>query len=114
MEIEKDEFFNQLSLRFITEYRDFFPQTSRNHWPRGLVVKFWLGAGMFQVRKLIPPKIRRVCGFGDFKGQTSSHWCRAEVWRGEACRFLCRPRHLTTAQNYEIRPNIAFEIEVWE
>ncbi|GBO22527.1 hypothetical protein AVEN_188117-1 [Araneus ventricosus] len=30
-------------------------------------------------------------------GQTSSHWCGAEIWR-------CRPRHLTVAQNYEVRP----------
>ncbi|GBN74754.1 hypothetical protein AVEN_118311-1 [Araneus ventricosus] len=35
----------------------------------------------------------------DFEDQTSSRWCREEVWsRG---RLRCRPCHLPRAQNYE-------------
>ncbi|GBL78247.1 hypothetical protein AVEN_42799-1 [Araneus ventricosus] len=28
-----------------------------------------------------------------------------EAWRGE-CQLMCRPRHLTTVQNYEFHPKI--------
>ncbi|GBO36307.1 hypothetical protein AVEN_167960-1 [Araneus ventricosus] len=38
--------------------------------------------------------------------QTSSRWIGAQVWRGR-CQFRCHPRHVTAAQNYEVRPDVA-------
>ncbi|GBM17377.1 hypothetical protein AVEN_13252-1 [Araneus ventricosus] len=40
------------------------------------------------------------------KGLAFSHWCGLEVWKGK-CWLRCRPSHLTTAQIYKLRPNIA-------
>ncbi|GBL75310.1 hypothetical protein AVEN_194527-1 [Araneus ventricosus] len=39
-------------------------------------------------------------------GQTFSRWCGTAIWRGWF-DVKCRPRHLTTVQNYEVRPKIA-------
>ncbi|GBN48298.1 hypothetical protein AVEN_9112-1 [Araneus ventricosus] len=71
----------------------------------------------FQVRNPIPSKNRRVIGCGACqisRGQMPSRWCVAAVWRG-GCRIRCRPRYLTTVQNYEVRPKIVLvllQIEV--
>ncbi|GBM68897.1 hypothetical protein AVEN_117468-1 [Araneus ventricosus] len=53
----------------------------------------------FQVRNPIPLKVRRALGLLNVKsylrrGQTSSRWCGAVVWR-EGCQLRCRPRQLT-------------------
>ncbi|GBM00488.1 hypothetical protein AVEN_111720-1 [Araneus ventricosus] len=58
-----------------------------NRWPRWRNGKdSALGSKGFQVRKLIPLKIRRVLGLLHVKsyvgGQMSSRWCGVEVWKG--------------------------------
>ncbi|GBL83592.1 hypothetical protein AVEN_196420-1 [Araneus ventricosus] len=64
----------------------------------------------FRIQNPIPLKSRRVLGLLHTKlsirGQTTSRWCGAVVWRG-GCKFRCRPRHLTVVQNYEVRSKIA-------
>ncbi|GBO39497.1 hypothetical protein AVEN_32258-1 [Araneus ventricosus] len=37
--------------------------------------------------------------------QTPPRWCGVEAWRG-GCQLMRRPRHLTAAQIYEVRPKI--------
>ncbi|GBM73909.1 hypothetical protein AVEN_61525-1 [Araneus ventricosus] len=53
-------------------------------------------------------EIRRVLGLLHAKSyvwdQTSFRWC------AEGRLLRCRPRHLTEAQNYEVRPKLAFEL----
>ncbi|GFU91451.1 uncharacterized protein TNCV_2542191 [Trichonephila clavipes] len=52
----------------------------------------------------VPLKTRRVgerYTLNLSRAQTSSHWCGVVVKRGR-CQLRCRPRHLTTVQNYEV------------
>ncbi|GBM03471.1 hypothetical protein AVEN_95374-1 [Araneus ventricosus] len=82
-------------------------------------------AGGSQVRNPIPPK-NREAGLVHVKsvgGQMSSRCCGAKIptlswhtqegpllWCGSlerSCQLECRPRQLTTVQNYEVSPKIA-------
>ncbi|GBO21422.1 hypothetical protein AVEN_252193-1 [Araneus ventricosus] len=42
-------------------------------------------------------------------GETSSRSAGAKSWTGR-CQLTCRPRHLTTGQNEEVRPKIVLAL----
>ncbi|GFT48361.1 uncharacterized protein TNCV_4709061 [Trichonephila clavipes] len=53
----------------------------------------------------LPLNTHRVgnrCTINLSRAQTSSHWYGVVV-RREGCQLMCRPRHLTMVQNYEVR-----------
>ncbi|GFW72040.1 uncharacterized protein TNCV_4789281 [Trichonephila clavipes] len=53
----------------------------------------------------VPLKTSRVwerCTLNLSRAQTSFRWCGVVV-RREGCQLRCRPRHLTMAQNYDVR-----------
>ncbi|GBM92629.1 hypothetical protein AVEN_136210-1 [Araneus ventricosus] len=43
------------------------------------------------------------------RGSYIVRWCGAEVWKG-GYQLRCRPRHLISVQNYEVRPKIALAL----
>ncbi|GFV42983.1 uncharacterized protein TNCV_2661781 [Trichonephila clavipes] len=54
----------------------------------------------------VPLKTRRVgerCMLNLSRARTSSRWWGGVVRRGGGCQLRCRPGHLTTVQNYEVR-----------
>ncbi|GBO15078.1 hypothetical protein AVEN_1862-1 [Araneus ventricosus] len=45
----------------------------------------------------------------DVLGQTSARWCGMEA-RRERLQLICRPRHRTAVQNYEVNPTPRFTV----
>ncbi|GFY34874.1 uncharacterized protein TNCV_154471 [Trichonephila clavipes] len=69
-------------------------------WPRSRIVD-----GLVMSSSPVPLKTRRVgqrCTLNLSRAQTSSPWCCVVV-RRRGCQLKCRPRHLTTVQNYVVR-----------
>ncbi|GBN40733.1 hypothetical protein AVEN_125519-1 [Araneus ventricosus] len=67
------------------------------------------GVGRFQVRNLIPPKIRHVWGLLHTKSYAVAKRPLVSVVRKieKGCQLRRRPRHLTAVQNDEVRSKIA-------
>ncbi|GFV83399.1 uncharacterized protein TNCV_3055461 [Trichonephila clavipes] len=71
-------------------------------WSRNRIV-----AGLVTSSSSVPLKTHRVgqrCTLNLSRAQTSSRWCGVKVER-EGCQLRCRPRRLTMAQNYVVRPS---------
>ncbi|GBM56773.1 hypothetical protein AVEN_127117-1 [Araneus ventricosus] len=82
----------------------FRKERTRQRWSSGKV-----SAGGFQARNPIPLKIRRVLGLLHVKSYVGAKLPPVVVVRkfGKWCHLRCRLRHLTEAQNSEVRPKIA-------
>ncbi|GFW14416.1 uncharacterized protein TNCV_410991 [Trichonephila clavipes] len=68
-------------------------------------LRYRIMAGMSRVPSPVPLRTHRIgerCTLNLSRAQTSSRWCGVVVLR-ERCQLRCRPRHLTRAQNDEIR-----------
>ncbi|GBM89908.1 hypothetical protein AVEN_84294-1 [Araneus ventricosus] len=74
-----------------------------SRWPSGQTFSLWCGA---KIPTLARPT-QKGCKAGRGPAGRAPPECGGPEARREECQFRCRSHHLTTVQNYEVRPKIA-------
>ncbi|GFU59355.1 uncharacterized protein TNCV_4198731 [Trichonephila clavipes] len=97
--------YGQARTRFKCNHRHLIPQRGKRCGRGSEVVKVSDHGWRVMSSSPVLLKTRRVgerCPLNLSRAQTSSRWCGVAV-RRRGCQLRCRPRHLTMAQNYEVR-----------